>query len=198
MCQTLLEVSTLGDLIRVFLSIDIDDGLLLSRVKSIQSKLDNDAAKMKLVEEDNIHFTWRFFGDTPTNKVELIHDELSKLEYGPFDIQIQGVGAFPHVRRPRVIWLGVTHNAHHMQHLKSETDTLLSNAGYRIEKQKFTPHATIARVRFVKDRDRIVRNLEMLESEEVGTMTVNNIRMTKSTLTPSGPIYETLWEISLE
>jgi len=198
MYQTLLEVSTLSDMVRVFLSIDIDDGLLLSKVKSIQSKLDRDAAKMKLVEEDNIHFTWRFFGDTSMKKIESIHGELSKLNYEPFDIQIQGVGAFPHNQRPRVIWLGVTHNAHHMQQLKSETDMLLSNIGYRIEKQKFTPHATIARVRFVKDKDRISRNLETLESEAIGSMTVNSIRMTKSTLTPSGPIYETLWEIPLE
>ena len=50
----------------------------------------------------------------------------------------------------------------------------------------------------MKDKDGIFRNLEALETEEVGLMTVNNIRLKKSTLTQSGPIYETLWEIPLD
>ncbi|MFW9931165.1 MAG: RNA 2',3'-cyclic phosphodiesterase [Candidatus Thorarchaeota archaeon] len=188
----------MSDVLRVFLSIDIDDKTLLSKVKEIQSKLDRDSAKMKLVEEENIHFTWRFFGDTPSRKIDSIYSEMSKLEHSSFDIQIQGVGAFPNIRHPRVIWIGVTDNEQQMQQLKSETDLLLSNVGYNIEKQKFTPHATIARVRFVKDKDRLFRCLEALEPERIGSMKVDTIRLTKSTLTSSGPIYETLWEIPLE
>ena len=56
--------------VRAFLSIDIDDDALLSRIAYIQQKLDLKAAKMKLVERDNIHFTLRFFGDTPISKLE--------------------------------------------------------------------------------------------------------------------------------
>ena len=58
--------------VRAFLSIDIDDAALLSRIAHIQQKLDLKAAKMKIVERDNIHFTLRFFGDTPVSKLELI------------------------------------------------------------------------------------------------------------------------------
>ena len=188
----------MNDMLRVFLSIDINDEALLSKIKGIQSKLDLDSAKMKLVEEQNIHFTWRFFGDTSLSKIDLIHNEMSNLKYSSFEVQIQGVGAFPNTRRPRIIWVGVSDGSTHMQQLKAETDSLLANIGYKVEKQKFTPHATIARIRFVKDKDRLLRNLEALESESVGSMKVNSIRLTKSTLTSSGPIYQTLWEIPLE
>ncbi len=186
------------DTFRVFLSIDIDDKSLLSKVKSIQSKLDLDSAKMKLVEEQNIHFTWRFFGDTSIEKIDLIHAEMSKIEYPSFEIQIQGVGAFPNRRRPRIIWVGISNGADHMQLLKAETDSLLANVGYKVESQKFTPHATIARVRFVKNKEKLLENLESLELESVGSMKVDAIRLTKSTLTSSGPIYETLWDIPLK
>ncbi len=185
----------LTDNVRVFLSVDIDDDVLLSRIQSLQSQLDSQSAKMKLVERENIHFTWRFFGDTPVESVNAIRSEMSHIEIAPFDIVIGGIGAFPSIRRPRVIWVGVEQNTELVRDLKNQTDSLLAKLGYKIEKKKFIPHATIARVRAVSNRDGIFENLQSLSDETVGTMTVNGIRMTKSTLTPSGPIYETLWEV---
>ncbi len=185
------------DVVRAFLSIDIVDDTLLERIASIQNQLDCDAAKMKLVELENIHFTWRFFGDTSVSVLDEIREELMKLKFGTIDIQIAGVGAFPNVRRPRVIWVGVTENAARLTELKLETDELLRSLGYKNDK-KFTPHATIARVRFIRDKKRLSNNLAALTGEDIGKMTVNSITMTKSTLTPLGPVYETLWEIQAE
>ncbi|MHA1577179.1 MAG: RNA 2',3'-cyclic phosphodiesterase [Candidatus Thorarchaeota archaeon] len=181
--------------IRVFLSIDIEDPNLLTRINHIQKQLDRQAAKMKLIEQENIHFTWRFFGDTPISKIEDIHQELLKLKFNPITIQILGVGAFPNIHKPRVIWVGATQNVDKLRELKKATDELLANLSYRIEQKKFIPHATIARVRTIRDRTQLTENLESLTNESVGIMTVSSIRMTKSTLTQSGPIYETLWEI---
>ena len=181
--------------VRAFLSIDIDDDALLSRIVHIQQKLDLQAAKMKLVERDNIHFTLRFFGDTPVSKLELMHTELSKVQFAPFTIEIAGVGAFPSIRRPRVVWVGLAQNAKLMIDLKREIDDYLGNLGYPPEKKRFHAHATFARVRAVRNRDRMIANLESVANESVGIMTVSDFRMTKSTLTSSGPIYETLWEI---
>ena len=185
----------MADDVRVFLSIDIEKDDLLSQIQSLQSQLDCQSAKMKLVGRENIHFTWRFFGDTPIKKVDAIHSELNHLKIPPFEIMIGGIGAFPSIQRPRVIWIGVKQNIEMMRDLKAQTDSLLAKLGYKIEKKKFIPHATIARVRAVNNHDGIVENLHSLSDEIVGMMTVKGIRMTKSTLTPSGPIYETLWEV---
>ena len=180
--------------VRAFLSIDIDDETLLSRISHIQSRLDREAAKLKIVEDENIHFTLRFLGDTPLTKIEKIREEFTNAEFEAFTIRIGGIGAFPSIRRPRVIWVGVEENADKVAHLKLLTDDLLGNLGYSRDR-KFHAHATIARVRAVRNRDRMINNLENLANEAIGTMTVNCFRMTKSTLTSSGPIYETLWEI---
>ncbi len=181
--------------IRAFLSVDIDNDDLLSKIILIQGRLDHESAKMKLVERDNIHFTWHFFGDTLPSKIDTIHHELSQLEFDPVQIEVSGVGAFPNIRRPRVIWVGVTRNIEKLRELKTETDTILKKLGYRIERKRFIPHATIARVRSIRNRDMLAENLESLSEELVGSMTVTNIRMTRSTLTPSGTIYDTMWEI---
>ena len=111
--------------IRTFLSVDIDDENLLSRIMQIQGKINLESAKMKLVERDNIHFTWHFFGDTHLSKIDTIHQELLQLEFEPIQIEASGVGAFPNIQRPRVIWVGVTQNIERLRELKMETDTIL-------------------------------------------------------------------------
>jgi 2'-5' RNA ligase len=186
------------DKIRVFLSIDIDDSVLLTKISDIQSRLNQEAAKMKLTKNDNIHFTWRFFGDTSISMIDSIHSELEKLNHSPFTVKISGVSAFPRINSPRIIWVGVSDNRNIMVELKKKTDELISVLGYHPEKKKFIPHATIARVRAVTNRETIKQNLLDLADIQIGDMTVDSINMTKSTLTPSGPIYETLWKIHLE
>ena len=182
--------------VRAFLSVDIEDDVLLSRIGEIQGKLDKSAMKIKAVERNNIHFTLRFFGDTEMTRVNQIHATLSKVQLEQFRIQIENVGAFPSLRRPRVIWVGVTQGGNNFNQLKSEIETGLKSIGYKPDK-RFHAHATIARVRAVRDRDSIAKNLESLANEAIGVMQVSGFRMTKSTLTSSGPIYETIWEIPL-
>ncbi len=183
------------DVVRAFLSIDIEDQAILSKIQVIQEKLDLTAAKMKVVKPKDIHFTLRFFGDTPQHRLDQIKTCLERIEIMPFEIEIAGVGSFPNKRKPRIIWIGVTKNASEVLKLKNGIDSSLVEIGYQLEKREYTPHATIARVRFVKDSKRIADNLEYLVNEAAGTMPVTKFKMMKSTLTSSGPIYETLWEI---
>lgn len=183
----------MSEVFRVFLAIDIGDELL-SHIEKVQRKLDTDAAKMKLVEIENIHYTMRFFGDTQLGRIHDIKTSLEEIRFDPFEIEVSGVGAFPNKYRPRVIWIGAGLNRDRVIQLKKDVDELLRELGYQSEK-KFTPHATIARVRYVKDSQRISVNIDELVEELIGMMTVSNISMKKSTLTPTGPIYETLWQI---
>lgn len=186
---------SVNNLVRAFLSIDIDDDALLSRVSQIQQRLDQQAAKMKIVEIHNIHFTLRFFGDTSIAKIDQIREQLNRIEIKPFEITVGGVGAFPNKKRPRVVWIGVTQQEQQVRELKLEIDSLLQSVGYKPERRKYTPHATIARIRHVKDTGVIARNLDELADESIGTMTISGFNMMKSTLTPSGPIYDKLWNV---
>jgi len=188
-------VVQVSEIVRAFLSIDIENQELFSHISETQSKLDTDLAKMKLVQIENIHFTLRFFGDTSLTKIDEIKSCLSQIKIEPFEIKIHGVGAFPNNRRPRVIWIGVTQNAEYISNLKTEIDSHLEELGYQSERKKFTPHATIARVRYIKDAEKLINNLDGLARESIGSMTISKFNMKKSTLTPSGPIYETLWHI---
>lgn len=185
----------MSDLIRAFLGIDIEDNKLLSHISQIQQKLDLQSAKMKLVEINNIHFTIRFFGDTPVAKLEQMRECLQHIRIEPFEVRIQGVGAFPNKRRPRVVWVGVTDNSERIAQLKTEIDDVLTEIGYHPEREKYTPHATIARIKNVRNSDLLIQNLEDLAEEPLGKMIISSINMKKSTLTPTGAIYDTLWKV---
>jgi len=182
--------------IRAFLSVDIEDNVLLSEITRIQAKIDKGSMKFKSIEQKNIHFTLHFFGDIELQMVDTIYDALSNIQLGRFPIHIAGVGAFPNPHRPRVIWVGVTQGENEFNQLQAKIEIELKRIGYKADK-KFHAHVTIARVREVRNRDAAIRNLETLIEDSVGSMTVSSFRMTKSTLTPSGPIYETVWEIPL-
>ena len=195
-CIAQSVVIQVSELVRAFLSIDIENQALYPQISETQRKLDTSLAKMKLVEIENIHFTLKFFGDTSLPRIDEIESCLSKIKIEPFEIVVNGVGAFPTKRKPRVIWIGVTQNADRIRDLKMEIDSHLEELGYRPEKKKFTPHATIARIRFIKDAGKLANNLEELVNQPIGSITISKFNMKKSTLTPSGPIYETLWSIS--
>jgi 2'-5' RNA ligase len=188
-------VLTVSEHARVFLSIDIENQALLPRISEIQNKLDKSLAKIKLVEIENIHFTLRFFGDTLLSRIDEIKDCFTQIQISPFEIEVHGVGAFPNSRKPRVIWIGVNQNAERIRGLKIEIDSRLKELGYKPEKRRFTPHATIARVRYIKDAAKLAKNIDELVDSSIGSMTVSGFNMKKSTLTPSGPIYETLWQV---
>lgn len=188
-------VSRLSDIIRAFLSIEIEDQALLSQIQKIQQRLDKSSAKMKIVEISNVHFTLRFFGDTPMARLDEIKKCLNEVSFKPFEVEIAGVGSFPNKRRPRIVWIGVTKNESEVLKLKNEIDNSLVNISYKPEKRKYTPHATIARIRHVTDSKGIADNLESLAEEEIGKMTISHVTMMKSTLTSAGPIYESLWSI---
>jgi len=185
-----------SEFVRVFLSIDIEDQALLPLISQTQSKLDTSLAKMKLVKIENIHFTMNFFGDTSLTRIDEIESCLNRIKIEPFEIMVHGVGAFPTKRKPRVIWIGVTQNADCIRSLKMEIDSHLKELGYKPERKNFTPHATIARIRYIKDAEKLATNLESLANQSIGPMTVSKISMKKSTLTSSGPVYETLWTVS--
>ncbi|MBS3793561.1 MAG: RNA 2',3'-cyclic phosphodiesterase [Candidatus Thorarchaeota archaeon] len=185
----------MSDSVRAFLSIDIEDKDLLSRINRVQSKLDQDAAKMKLISQENVHFTLKFFGDTEPVRLDEIEESLKDLSFQPFRIRLEGVGVFPALRRPRIIWIGVSNNAERFKKLKKKIDDRIRKLGYKPERREYTPHATIARVRHVKNKRNIVSCIDSLSEVTIGEMIIDSVRMKKSTLTSSGPIYDTLWEV---
>lgn len=180
------------ELVRCFVAVDVEDPTIVSRVASIQEQLEATGAKLKLVELENLHLTLRFIGEIPRELVEKVAEALKLVEFSPFTVRFVGLGAFPNPRRPRVVWVGVEEGARELAELSAKVNSALAKLKLPKPEEEFTPHLTIARVK--SGVGSLPDLIEKSRGLEFGSMVVDRIRLKKSTLTPRGPIYETLFE----
>ncbi len=184
--------------LRVFIAVDIEDPLVLSRLERMKDALIATGVPMKPVETQNIHLTLRFIGEVPRGTVdEIIREVLSGIRASKFTMRLRGLGAFPSPSRPRVVWVGVSEGADELARIHSAIEEGLRRIGVPPAREKFVPHVTLARIRGSRNIHTLVRLLEEYQDYDFGEVRVESIRLKKSTLTRRGPIYETLWEVRL-
>jgi len=184
--------------VRSFISIDIEDELIVSKIRRIQDDLLSTGAKLKLVEPQNLHYTLKFLGEIPEHKVQEITEILKTLESNTFKIHICELGCFPSINRINVIWLGAAEGSDKLIELAKWVEGKLTEMGFPRERKKFTPHLTIARVKYAHNKQQLQKKILQLSDIDVGEFTVSAVRLKKSTLTPKGPIYDTLYEVLLK
>jgi len=184
-----------ADQIRSFISIDLEDGRILSEVDSVVSTLLRIGGDLKAVERENIHLTLKFLGNVDSAKIDDVKSALSKVRFSPFQLEIKGAGAFPSLGRMNVIWVGLGEGWTQVQQVFEQTEALLSGLGFKRESRGFNPHITIARVRSGRRRDEIADFLRRLEEKSFGTFAAERVRLKQSVLSSSGPKYSILFEI---
>ncbi len=172
---------------RAFVAVEINNDEVLKSIKKIQSNLD---LKAKPVALENIHFTLLFLGEIYEDISFKVQEELSSLKFAEFDVVFQGVGAFPKVSKPRIVWVGTDEKGgEQLCDLASQVESTLSPLGFHSDKP-FVPHVTIFRIKN-KVRD-ISDKLAKFNSEKFGIQRVSEIKFKQSILTPKGPNYSDL------
>ena len=180
--------------VRSFVSIDLDDEHVLSRVTSIISSLSSIGGDLKPVERNNIHLTLKFLGTVSQTKLAEVKTILSHVKFELFPVEIRGAGAFPNMNRMNVIWVGIGEGWSRVQQIFEQTEKLLQEAGFPRETRPFSPHITIARVRSSRRMGEMASFLEHLSSATFGAFKADRVRLKQSVLSPSGPTYSTLFE----
>jgi 2'-5' RNA ligase len=178
-------------MIRTFIAVELPDRFLHA-IEKIESELD--IPGIKLVEPKLVHITMKFLGDISESNIEQIAAALSQINCAPFEAKIKGIGVFPKIAYIKVIWLGAQGN---FEVLHNEVERVLLPFKFAKDHQ-FSPHATLARVKELREKALLLEKMKKLEDIDLGTMNVGSISLKKSTLTPQGPIYETLKEIKLK
>ncbi|MBE0523287.1 MAG: RNA 2',3'-cyclic phosphodiesterase [Methanosarcinales archaeon] len=180
-------------MIRTFIAVELPHSMK-ELIESIQQEMD--LKGLKLVKPELVHLTLKFLGDITESQVEPISTALSEIHCTPFNSRIAGVGVFPNPSYIKVVWLGA-HGEFDLLH--SEVERVLKEFRFKKDKGKFTAHATLARVKYLDEssKSQIAHILAKLQDVDLGELQVKTITLKKSTLTPKGPIYETLKEIPL-
>jgi 2'-5' RNA ligase len=184
----------MSELIRSFLAFDIENDDVRKRLSSVQTRLVQTGADVKLVETENIHVTMRFLGNVSIGMIEKIFEEMKKTEFKPFNVQIQGVGVFPSLSYPRVVWAGITEGKDQLRDVFTKIEPRLQVLGFAPDPKGFSPHLTIARVRSGRNKTQLAEFVNKNASHKFGTIKAECLRLKKSALSPKGPTYSTLKE----
>ena len=181
---------------RLFIAIPLPD-TFQNIIAKIQKSIDK-FGKLKLVKPENVHLTLKFLGDVNENKIDKINKRLSFLKnINTFTISVRGLGTFPNVKRPRVIWMGTEKGFDEINELQKKIDSSLEDMGFKKE-NRFHPHYTIARVKFIAEKEKIEKFLKENTDLIFGEYTVDKIMLMESKLSPKGPRYYTIEEFHLK
>jgi 2'-5' RNA ligase len=189
---------------RSFVAIELDDNLKKG-VAQTQDLLKSKgiADLVRWVRPGGIHLTLKFLGNVPADRINEIVVAIGQASrgIGAFMLTFGGLGCFPSPSRPNVIWVGVDGDTKTLTRLQGSIDDRLSVLGYPPEKRNYTPHLTVGRVaRHVKSGER--RHLGgLIETQGIdllGQMTVHEVNLMKSELSPAGAKYTRLAAIDLE
>jgi 2'-5' RNA ligase len=185
----------MSEMIRSFIAFDINNESVVERFREVQESLLKAGADLKPVEPKNIHITMRFLGDIHPSMVDRIHEAMGKVSFSAFDCQIHGLGVFPDLRYPRVVWAGITKGSVELKGVFDQLEPSLRQLGFRPDSKGFSPHLTLARVRTGRNKSQLSAFVQGSSEYEFGVVRADCLRLKKSVLTPHGPIYSILKEV---
>ena len=185
-------------MVRTFICVEITDKEILYTIENTITKLKK-IQGVKPVKPSQMHLTLKFLGEITETQIEKIKEILDLWREECFDLSLEEIGCFPNLKRIRVIWMGIREGKDILRHLAKKINEDLKPIGIPTEKRSYTPHLTLARVKYLKnhDKDALIQLIKELESIKGGKQVINEIILMKSTLTASGAIYEKLHSVSL-
>jgi len=186
------------DNLRTFIAIDIP-GNILSEIRELQEGIKDYGFKIRWVRPESIHLTLKFLGDIKAVKINEIAEAISKtvVRYTPISLQAKGVGVFPGIKRPQVLWVGLTGQLEPLVSLQKTLDENLETIGFPMEKRPFKGHLTMGRMKAKIDVKKFGDVLMTFRSFESEAFTADKIILYKSELKPSGAVYTELASASL-
>jgi len=148
---------------------------------------------------ENLHITLKFLGPIELTQRALVATAVARLAAGvaPFDITLRGLGAFPSLTRPRVIWGGIDDGAHTLISVADAVERALLPLGFSAE-ERFVPHVTLGRVRQPRPDPVLTEALALASTRNFGRVHVDRIALMRSALSPKGARYDELatWALS--
>ena len=138
---------------RLFVAVPLDTpavttiAALVERIRAERALVAPDQRDVRWVRMDGLHLTLRFLGPTPEASVPTVAEAVRRVAatQDPFEVRIDGGGSFPNPRRPRTLWLAVTHGTAELGSLARAVDRELVAAGWPSDDRPFRAHLTVAR-----------------------------------------------------
>lgn len=173
---------------RLFIAILLPEPIRESLVPLYQACVES-GLPVRWVEPEKLHLTLKFLGETPEGRVPAAEEAMveAAATSGPFTLKLAEVGAFPDLKRPRVLWLGFG-ESERLLSLQAELEGRLAHRGFAQEDRPYHPHLTLGRVKG-RGRFEVLTGLAEKHPPSPEPIPVNAICLMESKLSPAGPSY---------
>jgi len=189
--------------IRAFIAIELSADIRRSLDQlSSQLRQSLKGAPVRWVPADNIHLTLKFLGNVSLTNLDILKEVIQNevTRHPAFEFSVGELGAFPSVRRPRVIVVRVQAPAE-LGQIQRGLEEGSRRLGYDPEERPFSPHLTLGRVSRNASNSEVGQLGQALESTRIGflgAMQVTSVHLFRSDLQPSGAIYTSLLSAQLK
>ena len=189
--------------IRAFVAIELPEEAKAHLAEAIRRLRDADINGVRTSRPEGIHLTLKFLGDITHRQLGPIEKALRAAieEHDPFRLTLGEPGVFPNAGRPRVLWIGVNGDFTALEALAGAVEVGLTPLGFPRDKRGFNAHLTVARIRDEtpdRDRQRAAQVLHARDEESMIEIDVNTVSLMRSTLRPTGAIYDCLVSFPLK
>ena len=188
----------MSNTIRTFIAIELPEKIIYT-IKKVQEEIKSYGLKIRWVRPENIHLTLKFLGDTKAADTENVARAVSEsvTDYPPISLAVKGIGVFPGIKRPRVIWLGVSNQLDVLTTFQKTLDEKLEAIGFPKENRPFRGHLTLGRIKSKIDPKTLHDVLKEFIQFESEHFFADRIILYKSELKPKGAVYTKLTEAYL-
>jgi 2'-5' RNA ligase len=184
---------------RLFVAIELPPEIKQG-IAMIQDDLRAAGANAGWTRPEGIHLTLKFLGEVEESKVNEIREALASAvgTKDKLSLAIAGAGAFPNVKNPRVLWLGVSGDVEKLGLLQAAVEDAMVRLGFEREERKFSPHLTLARIKFPKPQDAWQQKIEGIRDVKLGEFKADRVSLMKSELKREGAVYMEVGKVELK
>jgi len=159
------------------------------------------AKSVRWTRREQFHLTMRFLGSVDVQDVDRLNEAVRRACAGSGVLQLRaaGIGVFPGVRRPRVVWAGVDDRGGRLAALQRSIEAASAAFTDEPPQEKFSGHITLARCRDISrtDASRLATLVDKLANRSFGEWSANAVEIIRSETLPGGSRYTTIIEIAL-
>jgi len=188
-------------MIRAFWAIELNQEIR-SALREFQHLVRNYLPSIGWVRPESLHLTVKFLGEVDEKQLTSLQEAVKNgiKDCSPFSLQVEGVGGFPNMNQPRVLWAGVSGQVADLQRLVSHVEEALLPLGFPSDSKPFRAHLTLARI---KQGSRevgraLVRSQALDQHTYFGMLQVHQLCLFRSELKPTGAVYHRLAELPLK
>jgi 2'-5' RNA ligase len=180
--------------IRTFIAIELPDEILQA-IRELQEALKAEKLDLRWVDPGNLHLTLKFLGEISPKDLDPVRLAMKKAaaRVQAFELHGKGLGAFPGLNRPRVVWAGMGGETESLQKLAGFLDQELGALGFEKETRPYQGHLTLARAKGMVNPVQMTRAAGRCMTFQTPGFFVHELILFQSRLKPGGPEYEKLF-----